>query len=901
MTEFAVTAKTILEFQRKRSPEEGLDYWADLADAVGGFLPFIVRREVIVDIPFERINLPRLRSADFVPKSGEIWVLFCFDEQDVPLSADSPIRSDGFPLILEWRKGMSDSPLLSEAFHSLADLVREQHGVRDWGLCPSFLRYGDKIAFTDSALFADNKDAVYVASAYGALTAGLSCAVSGKFPARWPFPTLQWDEKRWCIAGVGGLPRKFSVAANSGARVVTVAHEQLVKAKRSLEGLQRGPNGDLYADMRVCSVRDAWSPRVLARRIAFIESRVRRIIHRCVLALIVLLGIAGTVGWDATREVYEYYDSFCDVWGRPQGIDKLTRSAVAKRIQSYRFAYRGYGFCGVKPYRKLRRITCVNSSGYPVLKRNEELLNIVDGNAVSDVVDWIYEEQGHAVWVHGLTWTGSRKTLLSYDDEDGLRANMRIVNLSNSVLPQKIDCTGKDLFGDSVNFADAGSLAQEIVIARDAEGRVGSIRYRNKVGELLNQTGLLGYGRGVTSVMFPSRNADGRVQEVRFGNPDGFCSDRFGALGYRYQYVNGVLAEAIEFGVGKTNVCRLASADYTTGFPSGSVTFNGSITNQVKRYLCRGGRLLEDACTFADGSTALMRHVAFDEYGYPTRTEGYCDGVLSSVRCGSRCMENGKLIAMTNYLENAEGKRIPLRNGDHMEVYRFAVDGGWAEEAHYDEEGNLRDLPRLGRVRIRCYYGSNGKTNAVETIQCLNDDGVPVENKEGWCWTQTVSTLHPDGTFVIQSEHYDAILNLVSPIQSVDGQTAISRCSFLDGGTLLRLSYYGTRRETVECAAGYHRSDSVYSNGGKICRMRIYDCKNAPIAWTKDVNGHPIYVCGLENQGDVRVMAYWSDLRGGEKKDCESGWAELREKLENSGQVISKEYYNARGKRVKIE
>ena len=92
---------------------------------------------------------------------------------------DSPLRRDGFILVLEWRKGQTDSPLLSDAFHSLASLVRDHLKIEtgSWGLYPAKDVYADKVCFTDKQLFAEQENVNQVGSAYGAVLVGLWCAV----------------------------------------------------------------------------------------------------------------------------------------------------------------------------------------------------------------------------------------------------------------------------------------------------------------------------------------------------------------------------------------------------------------------------------------------------------------------------------------------------------------------------------------------------------------------------------------------------------------------------------------------------------------------------------------------------------------------------------------------------
>ena len=200
VAEYALTADALLNFGRNPpSGERAFVRWASFADRVGpSLLPFVIRPDRLDAVPFKALGLTPVRLSDMVPQPDEMWVLFCFrDSFRDAVPPGSPLRADGFPLVLEWRRGQGDSELLSGAFHELADRVRGQFGEggREWGLHPAFDRYGDAIAFTDPDLFSDSENSPQIASAWGALAVGLHRRMTGKYHGRWPFPSIQWEWK----------------------------------------------------------------------------------------------------------------------------------------------------------------------------------------------------------------------------------------------------------------------------------------------------------------------------------------------------------------------------------------------------------------------------------------------------------------------------------------------------------------------------------------------------------------------------------------------------------------------------------------------------------------------------------------------------------------------------------
>lgn len=305
MASFAFTADALLSFGR--NPPSRDVHWAIFADRVGpSVLPFMVRPDRLDSVPFAKLGMRSVRLSDMVPQRGEVWVLFCFkDSFRDAVSPDTPLRTDGFPLVLEWRRGQDDSPLLSDAFHDLAERVRLQTGDegRGWGLHPAFNRYADRISFTDPALFSDADDSLQIASAWGALAAGLRCCIAGKFPGAWTFPSIQWDWDGRKTLGVAGIARKLSVAADCGADTVTVAADQGKSAAKALRELKKGSDGKRFADLCLYVAKDSPDANAVADDIAWGPSRKRtRKLLRWTIAVLLLCVTAGLFLWQHSEK-----------------------------------------------------------------------------------------------------------------------------------------------------------------------------------------------------------------------------------------------------------------------------------------------------------------------------------------------------------------------------------------------------------------------------------------------------------------------------------------------------------------------------------------------------------------------------------------------------------------------
>lgn len=365
MVEYSLTSELISRLAataRPETEEQSLYYYLDVADSLGPMMAFLLRRECVEEVPFAKIGIPKFDASQCVPQRGEVWVLFCFkDSFRDKANKTTPIRRDGFPLILEWRKNTQDSPLLSGAFRLLADMVRLQLGVEGWGLHPSYSRYCDKIDFSDQSLFADSENVSNVASAYGSILAGLHCAKTGRFPSVWPFPTLQWDPTLGCIAGVAGLREKLAVARDFGANVFTVA-----KAQERLIAELQGTLNIGTKQLSVYGVRRTSDFEKLASDIAFGAERRKKSWRRLLMAALVpLLVLALGVGafyWEANRSVFRYYRRSEQLWGQDHGIERIDRSDIGKD-GAYEFEYRGFRHGDAGWERKLRRVRRIDAEG----------------------------------------------------------------------------------------------------------------------------------------------------------------------------------------------------------------------------------------------------------------------------------------------------------------------------------------------------------------------------------------------------------------------------------------------------------------------------------------------------------------------------------------------------------
>lgn len=710
MAEYSLTAKalSLLGGSFRSASADSFAAWASFVDSVGPQLvPFLVRPECFDSIPYAALGLPPVKLGELVPRSEEVWVLFCYRKafrDSAP--AGSPLRSDGFPLVLEWRRDETDSELLSKSFHSLASLVRSHLGVSGWGIHPAYGRYGDNVAFLDVSLFGDAGDADVVASAYGALLAGLECATTGRRLPFWPFPTFQWNDADECVAGVAGLAEKISVAADCEASVVMVARGQLRMANRLLQSLRRVDKVGKYGRMSVLAAGPERNPRRLAREIRDVLERRRwrrRLLLFGMCAAFVALAAVSAWVWDCRRELTAYYADYVDRFGIAEGRFAVSPAEVAGRNRAYMFVYRGYD--RLSPWnrrRVLRSMWCIDGNGRICMDENE----YPEHRAVTGM-EFRYDEKGViAETVH----YGPGRRVLDVYRYSGRRANIADVIGECGSLATTF---GGLRFASSVG----GDLVTRIVYDRDGGGYVTKKAFhRDTQGEAAASSA------GVSSLSF-ALLPDGRIRELRrLDWQDRPATNSVGVHLERYEYIGANLARTRLEDAGGRPVGAMGQEDERVCMYSDA----GCLT-QVE---CRVSGRLSRRLTYE----RLADCVVVSESRMPPANGASSGAWTSKVTVKDL---NGNAVRETFGL--ADGRRPLRRDGQIASVARrFDSQGRMTEEVFYDENDAVMRNPAEGwaarkmayealddgYVMWRRYFGED----MLPTL--LPDDQIALERKE---------------------------------------------------------------------------------------------------------------------------------------------------------------------------
>ena len=754
LMEYALTAEALLGFGRRFVRSGGaLSAWAPFVDNVGPpLLPMVIRPDKYDEIPLVALGYSAVKLAALVPQPGEVWVLFCYRESFRTAVGDgTPLRTDGFPLILEWRKDVSDSPLLSAAFHRLADRARKQLGVAGWGLCPAYGRYGDKIAFTDIALFGDEDgDSSSVASAYGAVLAGLSSAVSGRHPPFWPFPTLQWDGDRCKPRGVAGLKEKLSVAADCGATVVTVASEQKREALGLLAELQSSDTSGRYGRLSVLAVKDVSDPRRLARRIcddAAARIRAKRITVCGAVLFAVMIASALAYWLDWRREKIEYYADYVERDGVAEGRFPISEETMAKWGRSYRFHYRGYdSFVPWFRKRVLREMWCVNGKGYIRVDVND----YPEHPSVAGF-RYGYDARGRVSEIERCQTGGRVGNVIRYSGD-------------HAELADVFRTAGGRIASGAMRFSAfrAGDAVRRIEYVRNAEGFVTKKIYRRVSSGMAAAD-----GQGISQLSFELLN-DGRIAVQRYldwrGAP---VADTNGVHLTRFTY-DGHRLTRIQY-------CGLDEKPISTSRHEDECVYLYSPQGNLSKIEKRGAGRVREALSFErDAAGDVVREVYF-----------WAECVRHAKDWSAReiCFDNaGNVIRETFF--DSEGRKWKRTDGRIATVERkYSPIGDLTEEAFRDEIGK----PMLGAG------GWAKRTLSHE----MGDDGRKTICRRYFGEDEKPATIPGEG-FACDKKSFDAAGRIVKwelfgvDDEKVDGSQGWQRAVFeygRDGGLSARRFY----------------------------------------------------------------------------------------------------------------
>lgn len=789
MADYALSSEALIAFGRA-STQGGDRFvrWAALEDRIGpSLLPFNIKPECFGEIPFAELGRSPFNPSALVPQPGEMWVLFCFRETfSLVVREETPLRTDGFPLILEWRKDVPDSSLLSPAFHRLAALVRRQIGVESYGLHPAYARYRDNVSFTDPALFGDADDETSsIASAYGALLSGLSAAVAGKRYAFWPFPTMQWDEGRGKLCGVGGLREKLSVAADCSAAVVTVAEEQRRTAEETLKRLKTSSDGDRFNRMRIFGVKSISDSRKLGRNIYEMSIKRTRLVRAAAFSVFCLMTIlfAGWLyWWDWNREKIVYYKDYVDKFGVPQGLYEIDKAQIKGRGQTYRMHYQGYDKLLWERKPILHKMFCVNSFDRIIEEKRDLPLHPKTAGQI-----FFYDENNKLKEVHYVKPNGFETVMVSY-------------------LGEKLDYAVATHRGHDGRWGTARSIMNIIGqhspleiwrynINRNKDGYITAVVHQsnNRGGVAVDRNGIVEYkytlddlGRVVSQYKKYLRSTDEDVENK--------CIFEYSAKG-------DIESKSSFHDEKEISVEEYEYDDY------GNLTF-------VRRV--GANRDLKDGVW-------SMKRIGYDSFGEWIKVEYFNkDGELTNSGVAFICRkvsyDAGRIAIAEEERFAANGDKIKDKEGVFKVITKYNINHQIAEVRQYDDVGNL--LPNSAR------YNYDSFERNCET-SCIDDNGdLRLSLENGYAKFVSEYTMLPSNCLKKTFCYFDEKGNGVVPKNIVRSPQEVMICD--EFGRVVSIELFGLKGEKIIGGTGFHKVRFSYDPNGWLTGIAYFDENNNP-------------------------------------------------------------------------
>ena len=436
--------------------------------------------------------------------------------------------------------------------------------------------------------------------------------------------------------------------------------------------------------------------------------------------------------WDYNRTKVYYYKDYCEYWGVPEGIGRLSSREMGHREHSYRFEYKQH---------KLRRVALVNSAGKVVPHTDTEQIT----SRFSDVyyfytdngkVDYktVYDSNGKMLFkmdydenlntatlrqndkygtemnldadvnvlYKGMSSSGDKSHISRYlltFDEDGKLTERRYAGLQNTPA-----CDKDRIYGQRYKYDDKGRKIEEMFIGVDGNVTSNSNGLAIKVYTYDDDDNW-------TSVSY--------LNAEREGSHDGTnCSvvkleyDDYGnRTGERYYALDGTPSIRSDM-----NVSGFRYTYTDDGFRE--VT-TGLGTDGEPAYLKSGFVTMKDSCN-ADGFVVSRKFL--DENGKPATYKDEIS-VYSSIAIVPN--ETGLPLELSFFDES--GNLIEDSYGCAKTVFQYDEKGNQTSSKYYDKDNKptgfngfnfeaRREYDEFDRCTTESYWDANGKPTTSDGI-----------------------------------------------------------------------------------------------------------------------------------------------------------------------------------------
>lgn len=504
-----------------------------------------------------------------------------------------------------------------------------------------------------------------------------------------------------------------------------------------------------------------------------------------------VLMCAGIFLWDYTRTKVYYYKDYCEHWGVPEGIGKLSRNEVQHRERSYRFEYQKG---------QVRRLSLVNSKGKVVNHTDTEHM----ASRFSDVC-YSYTENGNLD--NMFIYDSNGKMLFKLDFDENLQTATFRQNDKNGT-EMNLNANVNDLYKQNSGLWEEKSHISRYLLTYDEDGLLIERRY------------------------------------AAFQNVPACDRDRIYGQKYKYDEKGRKIEEAFIGAdgsvTGNKNGLAIKVYTYDENDDWTSVTYldaernashDGNNCPLVKLEYDEYGNRIKEAYYTLDGIPSIRTDVNVSGFLYEYNQQGFCvkqscfgvDGKAAYCTNGyvavkDSCNEEGYLI-----------KEMYLDENDYPVLYNNGTDsygsisiepnetGLPLEMSYADENGNPTELAS-GVSRMVCTYDEAGN---ITSQRFYNKNNEPAAI-DGFYYETRME--YDQFNRQIREFYLDAEGNLTTS----DGIIADFRMEYNLQGALTKLSFLDTQGKLVNASNRFAGYEIIYDERGNQKAMRYFNDKGKP-------------------------------------------------------------------------
>lgn len=473
--------------------------------------------------------------------------------------------------------------------------------------------------------------------------------------------------------------------------------------------------------------------------------------------------------WDYNRTKTYYYKDYCEYWGIPKGIGKLSKSEVKHKESSYKLEYK---------QRKLRHLSLVNSTGKVVPHTDTEHIN----SRFSDVF-YFYTDNGNIDYKTIYDTNGTMLFKMDYDE------NLKTVTFRQNDeygTELNLDANTNALQKGGVSVFDEKSHISRYILKYDNDGLLIERRY----------VGLKNISACDKDNIYGQRykyDSKGRKIEEEFIGADGTTTSNNDGLAIKvYAYNDNDDWTSVSY----LNVERKGSHD------------GNNCSTVLLSYDEYGNRIKETYFTL-DGSPAIRTDINVAGFSYVYNEHGCCilqsclgvDGMPAYCNAGYVTVkesynENG-FVVKREFLDEYNNAVLFNSNGDiYSSIIIKPNETDLPLETNFFDEYGLPMETKEGAFSIKNTYNQRG--NLIRQ-QFYDKGGKPIA---------------VDGFYYERVAEYDEFNRLVreyyldnkGQLTTCDGLIADYRLEYNLQGALTKISYRDAKGDLVVCSdmsAGY--------------------------------------------------------------------------------------------------